>query len=307
VSPLLTRVLEWVGEQFGEPVTVVEHFTAAWTRTVLGLRVGERDVVLYAYAEPEILAVDPGAVAREVAALTIAAPSGLMAPVLLAYDIDGASAGVPAMVTTRLAGRPVSGRADRERFIARLVDLFVSVAAVTPDATGLLEPYRPWVALDDLRVPAWASMPDAWQEAARRLHDWTPPPADTMAHRDLHPGNVLWYDGEVSGVVDWPNACLAPTACDVGKCMADISILHDTDAAWRFHDGYAARCGGPIDLEWILVGAFELTMDDVDHAQIVGWTGEPELMHDSALVQRRLDEHVTAAIERRGHPARPAS
>jgi aminoglycoside phosphotransferase (APT) family kinase protein len=287
-----------VAEQFGETVTVVERFEAAWTRTVLGLRVGERDLVLCAYTKPEMIALDPGAMTREVAALRIAAPAGLPAPLLLAQDIDGTAAGAPALVTTRLPGRPVTGRADPDGFVAGLVDLFVAVAAATPDASGVLEPYRPWVPLDRLPVPEWSAAPAAWKEAARRLRRWTPPPATTLAHRDLHPGNILWDDGVVTGLVDWPNACLAPTAMDVGKCMADLTILHDTATSWRFHDDYAARRGGAIEREWILIGAFELTMDQVEPAQIIGWTGDPALMNDTAVVTRRLDEHVTAAIER---------
>jgi aminoglycoside phosphotransferase (APT) family kinase protein len=273
---------------------------------VLGLRVGEARCVLCAYTSPDIIAIDPGAVAREAAALAIAAPAGLPAPALLAHDADGAAAGVPALVTTRLAGWPVTGRADPHRFVAGLVDLFVAIAATTPDASGVLEPYRPWVALDDLPVPPWSSAPAAWKEAARRLQRWTPPPATTLAHRDLHPGNILWHDGVVTGVVDWPNACMAPTDADAGKCMADLSILHDPTAAWLFHDGYAARRDGPVDLEWILIGAFELTMDEVDAADIIGWTGERDLMHDTAHVHRRLDEHVIVALDR-GHPARRPS
>jgi aminoglycoside phosphotransferase (APT) family kinase protein len=304
---LPTRTLDWVAEQLGEPVIVVEEFTAAWTRTVLGLRAGERELVLCAYTNPDVIALDPGAVAREAAALGIAAPAGLPAPELLVYDIDGVAAGVPALVTSRLPGRPVTGRDDPDRFIAELVDLFVAVAITTPDASGVLDPYRPWVALDHLHAPAWSSVPAAWQEAARRLRRWTPPTATTLAHRDLHPGNILWHDGVVTGVVDWPNACLAPTAMDVGKCMSDLSILHDPDAAWRFHDGYAARRDEPIDIEWILIGAFELTMDEVDAAEIIGWTGEPDLIHDTTHVRRRLDEHVTAAVDRAGHTAKRPS
>jgi aminoglycoside phosphotransferase (APT) family kinase protein len=298
MSSLPPRTLAWVGEQLGGPVTIVEHFDAAWTRTVVALRVGRRDVVVCAYTKPEILALDPDAVAREVAALGVAAPAGLPAPVSLAHDISGADAGVPALVTTRLAGRPITGWADPDRFIAGLVDVFATFAAATPDASRVLEPYRPWVTLDRLAVPGWSAVPSAWKEAARRLGRWTPPPVRTLAHRDLHPGNILWDCGSVSGVVDWPNACLAPVACDVGKCMADVSILHGAPAAWQFHDGYVTRAGGPIEPEWMLVGAFELTMDDVDQAQIVGWTDASDLVHDTALVRRRLDEHVTAVVER---------
>ena len=149
------------------------------------------------------------------------------------------------------------------------------------------------------RTLGWGSCePTAWKEAARRLRRWTPPAATTLAHRDLHPGNILWQHGGVTGVVDWPNACLAPPAVDAGTCMADLAILHGVEAAWRFHAGYEARTGQGVALEWILIGAFELTADGLAATEIVGWTGEPDLVNDVTLVARRLDAHVAATLER---------
>jgi aminoglycoside/choline kinase family phosphotransferase len=51
------------------------------------------------------------------------------------------------------------------------------------------------------------------------------PPPDLPAvfiQRDFHPGNVLWWRGAMSGVVDWQSASIGPADVDVGHCRANL-------------------------------------------------------------------------------------
>ena len=36
---------------------------------------------------------------------------------------------------------------------------------------------------------------------------------------------MLWQDGQLTGVVDWPNAAMAPRGIDVGHCLLNLAVL----------------------------------------------------------------------------------
>jgi Ser/Thr protein kinase RdoA (MazF antagonist) len=63
--------------------------------------------------------------------------------------------------------------------------------------------------------PGWARYPQVWQRATETCH--SPPPSlpTVLVHRDFHPGNVLWRQGRISGLVDWQAACAGPAVADV--------------------------------------------------------------------------------------------
>jgi aminoglycoside phosphotransferase (APT) family kinase protein len=60
-------------------------------------------------------------------------------------------------------------------------------------------------------------VPDkAWLCGIAALDGPVPSDERVFIHRDFHPGNVLWRDGEVTGVVDWVNASIGSPWADVG-------------------------------------------------------------------------------------------
>ena len=76
-----------------------------------------------------------------------------------------------------------------------------------------------------------------------------------VAHRDLHPGQMLW-DGQRLGVVDWDTMCLAPAALDVANLWAHVELSR-TQRQWEedltelvlgLLDELCARLGiGPVE------------------------------------------------------------
>lgn len=65
-------------------------------------------------------------------------------------------------------------------------------------------------------------------------------------HRDFHLGNVLWQDGQVTGVVDWVETSWGPADLDVAHCQTNLAMLHGTAAANAFRAAYE-RSGGALD------------------------------------------------------------
>ena len=64
-------------------------------------------------------------------------------------------------------------------------------------------------------------------------------------HRDFHPGNLLWTDERITGVVDWVSACAGPPEEDIGHCRANLAIRHGQDWADEFLAHLAGRSPAP--------------------------------------------------------------
>ncbi|HEY0866716.1 MAG TPA: phosphotransferase [Fimbriimonas sp.] len=74
-------------------------------------------------------------------------------------------------------------------------------------------------------------------EALMRLGD--PEESETvLMHGDFWPGNVLWTDGKVSGIVDWENALLGPALADLGMTRLDMYWAFGREAMEAFTRRY---------------------------------------------------------------------
>jgi Ser/Thr protein kinase RdoA (MazF antagonist) len=52
-------------------------------------------------------------------------------------------------------------------------------------------------------------------------------------HRDYHPGNLLWNDGSLSGIVDWAFSCRGPRGVDVAHTRWNLALVDIVAAAAR--------------------------------------------------------------------------
>jgi aminoglycoside/choline kinase family phosphotransferase len=128
-------------------------------------------------------------------------------------------------------------------------------------------------------------------EASRDLE---PSGEVVVLHRDYHPGNVLWHEGTVSGVVDWPNACRGVAGLDVGHCRRDIVMTHGIEVAEAFLSAYGDASGRAPDT---LCDALALL--DISHVTNVTpyhAYGRTDLTVD--LTRARLDEYATLVAGR---------
>ena len=86
-------------------------------------------------------------------------------------------------------------------------------------------------------------------------------------HRDYHPGNVLWRDGLVAGVVDWVNASRGPVDADLGHCRVNLAMAYDLAAADRFLSAHRALTGAAdYDPYWDVVAAVGMLPEHPDAA-----------------------------------------
>lgn len=65
------------------------------------------------------------------------------------------------------------------------------------------------------------------------------PPA--LLHGDYWPGNLLWQDGRLTGLLDWDGAAIGDARSDLACCRLELAYLLGTEGSEAFTAAYAAR------------------------------------------------------------------
>jgi aminoglycoside phosphotransferase (APT) family kinase protein len=192
-----------------------------------------RRLVLRRFVRRDWLEEEPDAPEREATALEIIERCPVPTPRLLALDARAENTDVPALLMTRLEGSIEWDPAELEPFLSRLGAVLPDVHAtpIPPDTTlPGYEPYQP----RPERPPSWSSRPEVWQRAFEIFDGPAPAHERCLIHRDYHPGNVLWSDGAVSGVIDWSCASIGSPNADIGHCRVNLAGHIGIEAAERF-------------------------------------------------------------------------
>lgn len=195
--------------------------------------------MLRRWDRPDLVGEAPDNVANEVRALEAArAVLGPVVPEPLAADRLGRTVGCPAVLMTCVPGTPVVGDLD----VGRLAE--PAARLHTADLPGGLTGYRPWFDPDRVAVPRWTHAPAAWATLLDTVRGSEPAGSVAFLHRDYHPGNVLWAEGAISGIVDWVSACLGPAGVDVAHTRTNLALVDGVDAADAYLAAYSALVPG---------------------------------------------------------------
>lgn len=218
-------------------------------------------------------------------------------PKPIAADLESVWFGRPAVVMSRLPGRPDITPRDHDSWVAALARTMSQLHETAFDGTEgvLLRPPRaetwapPAEAHDD---PLTAAAVGAVTERLSSLS------ADRVfTHGDFHPGNVLWQRGRITGVVDWSAARLDARWSELAYCRADVCLLLGPDVADRLADAYS---------DIVLDTSAELAVYDVmwvlnmrHYAEVAldAYRGQGHAP-DHRLSLSRLDEQLRRALRR---------
>jgi aminoglycoside phosphotransferase (APT) family kinase protein len=236
----------WAERHVGVRIVRVRRLPGASSTAVHGLYAADGTrFVLRRYVWPGFLDDEPVAPRREVEALRFASGHGLSVPDVVAADTAGTDIGdgVPALLMSFLPGRAMAAPDEH-----RLAEVAAAIHAVDPEGFG--HDYFPWFTGATVAPPPTARWPRIWETAIGLWHDAAPEYTPTFIHRDFHPGNVLWWRGRPSGVVDWTNACAGPCGCDVATCRANLVDLAGERAADDFLAAYESLTGEAFDPYW---------------------------------------------------------
>jgi aminoglycoside phosphotransferase (APT) family kinase protein len=236
----------WAERHVGVRIVRVRRLPGASSTAVHGLYAADGTrFVLRRYVWPGFLDDEPVAPRREVEALRFASGHGLSVPDVVAADTAGTDIGdgVPALLMSFLPGRAMAAPDEH-----RLAEVAAAIHAVDPEGFG--HDYFPWFTGATVAPPPTARWPRIWETAIGLWHDAAPEYTPTFIHWDFHPGNVLWWRGRPSGVVDWTNACAGPCGCDVATCRANLVDLAGERAADDFLAAYESLTGEAFDPYW---------------------------------------------------------
>jgi aminoglycoside phosphotransferase (APT) family kinase protein len=115
-----------------------------------------------------------------------------------------------------------------------------------------------------------------------------------LSHGDFNTGNVLWFRGKLSGVVDWETAESAPPGADVGACMFDLAVLAGPETSEAFLEGYGREVK---DLWfWELVTALKFLSLYREWLPVWRSFGLKDI--DQTTVRRRIDAGIRDALNR---------
>lgn len=288
----------WVEKEMGVPVQSVKRLPGSTSSILYEIKTAETTIVVRQIDNAEWLVEEPDLIQHEVASLWKAAASGLPAPRLLALDETGEKSGLPSVLMTKVEGKVELLPADFEAWVDGLAKVLSDIHRI--EVGDFPWKYAPYTKREDVRMPEWTNKLDVWQVAFEQLQGTQPTFCEKFIHRDFHPANVLWLDGKVSGVVDWPNACRGPAGIDVGHCRVNLALLHSVEVADLFLQAYMKYAGAAFtyDPYWDIVSTFDFL--DGPPTVYSGWTAFGVTGLTDELMEKRMDLLMESVIVRRG-------
>jgi aminoglycoside phosphotransferase (APT) family kinase protein len=147
---------------------------------------------------------------------TVATPE----PVLL--DAAGAWFGSPAIVMTALTGKPDMHPNDRQLWIHDAAEALASIHSIS--ANRSIHARSP-------RWQRWRPSVEAMKDDSlltdsllTRLHEQAVRLPTVVSHDDYNPGNLLFENGHLSGVVDWADITIEPRQAAVALFRHFLAI-----------------------------------------------------------------------------------
>lgn len=227
-------------------------------------------LVLRRWARPDWDLADPELTAdREAAILELLSSSLVPSPLLVAADPAGQNCDVPALLLRRLPGDPPRQREAPDPHLDQLAAVLQLIHSVDGGASRAVPAYRRYYDPDRIVLPDWLEAP-LWNLAVEAVARPAPAGPTCFIHRDYHPGNTLWSEGRLTGVVDWTQGSWGPPSVDLGHMRWNLAIAYGPEVAARFLDLYRARPGDLFEHDpyWDLVTLVDLMADVGDDSPL---------------------------------------
>jgi aminoglycoside phosphotransferase (APT) family kinase protein len=301
-STLPPNVLNWITRAIGPGAAIhtIQPMGGATSSTLHALEVDYRKsrlkLVLRQFTNAEWLASEPDLALHEAANLRKAARADVPTPEVIAYDETGADCGIATILMTHLPGSVNLKPANLDGWLRRLAEAILPIHAL--EVGNHQWHYAPYNDITQLRVPDWSQHPDLWRRAIEIVTGPRPPTPESFIHRDYHPNNVLWQNGQVSGLVDWPNGCRGAAGIDLAWCRANLIQLYGIAAADQFLQYYETLAGSSFQYHpfWDLIALIEVLPDTPE--VYPPWV-EFGMDHiTSALMIDRNDQFLVSVMDR---------
>lgn len=299
---LTAECIEWIEGISGNRVDVegIKNLPGGTSSLVFEVPFENKEmhesIILRLFHQKEWLAKEPDLARHEGESLQNAALLEIPSPTLIAFDETGGKCGMPAVLMTKLPGTTILQPIDMPSWLDKMAAALARIHR--HKAENFKYEYSPYNDALRLEKPLWSKFQDDWLRAFFIVAGVRPPTEYSLIHRDYHPANMLWQDGELTGVVDWVNACRGPAGIDVGHCRVNLAQLFGVSTANQFLDAYISHSDNAFhyDPYWDL---FSLT-DTLNGLPKVyaGWTELGLIGLSDELIRHRLDEYLLSLLER---------
>jgi aminoglycoside phosphotransferase (APT) family kinase protein len=201
------------------------------------------------------------------AALEVAQSHELAAPRLLAGDLDGRAAGVPATLETFVDGStawPGALSVPRIRAAgAALAQVHAIPLVPRPDLPLRTRPIATDDFARDRRQGVMVTSPllrtaDEWIQGIDQPRGTT-----VFVHGDVWPGNMAWISDTSCTLIDWKTAGAGDPGVDLGELRKQIAITYDHKAIDGVVDGWEEATGKSADnvAYWDVIAALNTPTD----------------------------------------------
>ncbi len=130
------------------------------------------------------------------------------------------------------------------------------------------------------------------RKAMIRAWPTLPERPSVILHGDFWPGNLLWHDGRLAGVIDWEDAALGDPLFDLAAVRLELYWARDIEAMDALTERYLSLTGmaAPADLPfWDLSAALDPILN------LHTWGHPPDT---EAMMRRKLIGFIDDAIAR---------
>ncbi|MCC5888092.1 MAG: aminoglycoside phosphotransferase family protein [Gammaproteobacteria bacterium] len=253
----------------------------------------EDTAVVLKLAAPASAGGDERLIRREAVILEALAPLKMPVPEVLATDSSGARAGTPALLMKRAPGTLLSGQDEVREAIPAMAETLIECQRRTHNLVAGRR-WMPWQPASGFRVPSWSTREALWNRAIRVVQGFQAPRCDAFIHRAPHPANMLFENGTVTAVLDWPHAGRGPAGFDGARMAMNLCCLLGMDAATTFRGAFESALGHRQDPLLEVYAACEFLPDP----QLEATAGALDIELSRNQARGRLENFLADAMRR---------
>jgi aminoglycoside phosphotransferase (APT) family kinase protein len=213
-----------------ESPSEVSRLTGGLEGDTFAFRLADDRFVVKVYAE----AADQASI--EFDNLAVASLASVATPKPVLIDAIGEWFKAPAIVMTALPGRPDMHPSDRQLWIDGAAEALASIHEIpTTRANHVQSPrWQRWRPSTE-SMGSDSSLADV---LLARLHEQAGRLPTVVSHDDYNPGNLLFDNGHLAGVVDWSDIAVEPRHAAVALFRHFLAIHPGGDTPEMFLDSY---------------------------------------------------------------------
>lgn len=223
---------------------------------------------------------NPNAAADEFKILQVTQSLALPTATPLCLDDSGSILSSPCIVLEYIEGEPEFSPSDVQDAITQMATVLARIHRADVSRLELsFLPKQSELTAEDLRERP-STVDESMKEVAIRdvLESVWPPHQvnkSVLLHGDFWPGNILWEDGNLVGLIDWEDAALGDPLADLAIGRLEVLFAFGADALDEFTRRY--RSMNKINFDnlpyWDLCAALRPVSQIDDWA--AGWSAQP--------------------------------